>query len=520
MEQRTLKYLLKPSAYPEPTTAIHLIQTHVSFIFITDAFVYKIKKPVDFGFLNFSTLDRRRFYCNEEVRLNRRLCPDIYLGVVEVRESPGCAMINGEGTIVDYAVKMKKLPEERMLDRLLLEGKATTADIGRIARTVAEFHLNAERSEEIDWYGSTECIRRNWDENFQQIAEFSSVTISKRDLQIIRGWVETFLEENDRLFADRVSQGFIRDCDGDIHMENICLSDQVWIFDCIEFNSRFRYSDTAADIAFLLVDFDLCERPDFAALFLSEYSAVTGDRTLGEVLDFYKVYRAFVRGKVESFRLHDPNIPEKEKEAARGRATRYFRLARGYVIRRKLPPTLFITCGLMGSGKSTIAADLASELGLHRLSSDQVRKEIASVPEFSRVLAAYGTGIYSPESTTATYRELLLRAEKTLSAGESVIIDATFRSREERDLCRALAEKLSVPMRIIRTTSPEEAIKQRLDRRLSDSREVSDGRWELFQRQKEEFEQVGHDEPQQISLDTSLPLHDTIDAILSTMGLL
>lgn len=520
MEQRTLKSLLKPSAYPEPTTAVHLVQTHVSFIFITDAFAYKIKKPVDFGFLNFSTLDRRRFYCNEEVRLNRRLCPDIYLGVVEVRESTDGAMIDGEGNIVDYAVKMKRLPEERMLDRLLQEGKATAADIGRIARTVAEFHLNAERSEEIDWYGSTECIKRNWDENFQQIAEFSSATISKRDLRIIRDWVETFLAENDRLLADRVSQGFIRDCDGDIHMENICLADHVWIFDCIEFNSRFRYSDTAADIAFLLVDFDLHGRPDFSAQFLGEYAAATGDRTLEGVLDFYKVYRAFVRGKVESFRLHDPDIPENEKEAARERAIRYFRLARGYVVRRRLPPTLFITCGLMGSGKSTIASALASELGLHRLSSDQVRKELASVPEHSRVLAAYGTGIYSPESTAATYRELLARAEKALSAGQSVIIDATFRSRAERDLCRALAEKMSVPICIIRTTSPEGAIKQRLDLRLSDSREVSDGRWELFQRQKEEFEQVGYDEPQQISLDTSLPLHDTIDTVLNTMGML
>ena len=407
-----------------------------------------------------------------------------------------------------------------MLDRLLQEGEATAADIGRIARTVAEFHLNAERSEEIDRYGSTDSIRRNWDENFQQIDEFSSVTISARDLRTIRNWVETFLAENDGLFADRVSQGFIRDCDGDIHMENICLADRVWIFDCIEFNNRFRYSDTAADIAFLLVDFDLHDRPDFSALFLDEYAAINGDRTLGGVLDFYKVYRAFVRGKVESFRLHDPNIPEKEQEAARERAIRYFRLARGYVIRRRLPLTLFITCGLMGSGKSTIASALAVELGLHRLSSDQVRKEIASVPEFSRVLAGYGTGIYSPDATTATYRELLARAEKALSAGQSVIIDATFRSRAERDLCRALAEKLSVPMRILRTTSPEGAIKQRLDRRVSDSREVSDGRWELFQRQKAEFEQPGHDEPQQISLDTSLSLHDTIDIILGTMGLL
>jgi len=520
MEQRILQSLLKPSAYPEPTTSVHLVQTHVSFIFITDTHVYKIKKPVDFGFLNFSTLDRRRFYCDEEVRLNRRLCPDIYLGAVEVRELSGNAMIDGAGAIVDYAVKMKRLPEEKMLDRLLRKGEVTADDVRRIARTIAEFHLSAERNEEIDWYGSMECIRRNWDENFLQSAEFLSVTLGDQDLHIIREWVEAFLADKERLFADRVSRGYIRDCDGDIHMENICLADRVWIFDCIEFNKRFRYSDTAADIAFLLVDFDLLGRPDFSAMFLGEYSAATGDTTLGEVLDFYKVYRAFIRGKVESFRLHDPDIPEPEKEAARERAVRYFRLSRGYVIRHRLPPTLFITCGLMGSGKSTIAASLALELGLQRLSSDQVRKEIAGVPEYSRVLTPYGTGIYSPESTSATYGELLSRTEKLLSSGESVIVDASFRSREERDKFRLLADSLSLPIWIIRTTTPEEELKDRLDRRVSAPREASDGRWELFQRHKEEFGPIGSDEPRQISLDTTLPLHDSIDTILNVLGLL
>lgn len=520
MDQRILKSLLKPSAYPEPTTSVRLIQTHVSFIFITDHFAYKVKKPVDFGFLNFTTLDRRRFYCNEEVRLNRRLCPDIYLGVVEVRETPSGAAIDGEGEVLDFAVKMKRLPEDRMLDRLLSAGDVTDDDVRRIARVIGDFHLTAERSELIDSYGSRESIGRNWDENFQQIAEFAAVTIGQRDLRIIKEWGEQFLADHGRLFAERVDRGFVRDCDGDIHLENICLTDQVLVFDCIEFNNRFRYSDTAADIAFLLMDFDFHERPDLSGVFLSEYVAVTGDRDISRMLDFYKIYRAIVRGKVESFRLQDPDIPENEKQAARERAIRYFRLARGYVIRRKLPPTLIITCGLMGSGKSAIASGLAFELGIDLLSSDQVRKEIASVPKYSHAFSAYGTGIYSAEFNEATYGELLARAEKALGAGRSVIVDATFRRRTDRDRFRALAEKVSAPFHIIRTSAPETVIKERLDQRLASPGEVSDGRWELFRRQQEEFEPLGGDEPQQISLDTAPPLHDTIDIVLGALGIL
>ncbi|HEY6872407.1 MAG TPA: AAA family ATPase [Geobacteraceae bacterium] len=520
MEQRILQSLLAPSAYPEPTTSVRLLQTHVSLIFITDEFVYKIKKPVDFGFLNFSTLDRRRFYCTEEVRLNRRLSPDIYLGVVEVRESSCGVAFDGEGRVIDYAVKMKRLPEERMLDRLLREGKATDGDIRRIARTIAEFHLNAERSEEIGRYGSTENIRRNWDENFHQLGEFASLTLETRDLRIIREWVETFLAQQQGLFAGRVDQGYIRDCDGDIHMENICLTDRVWVFDCIEFNNRFRYSDTAADIAFLLMDFDFHDRPDFSDAFLSEYITVTGDRDVVRLLDFYKIYRAVIRGKVESFRLRDPDIPAGEKEAAKERAIRYFRLARGYIIRKKLPPALIITCGLMGSGKSTLAAALSLELGIETLSSDRVRKEIASVPEFSHVFSAYGTGIYSTEFDAETYRELRTRAEKALAAGRSVIVDATFRKKADRSRFRALAEEHSARFCIIQTTVPEHLARERLEQRAAKPREASDGRWELFRGQEEEFELIGADEPNHISLDTALSLHDTVDNVLHAMGIL
>lgn len=380
MKQQFLKSLLKPDAYPEPANSVRLLQTHVSFLFITDNFVYKIKKPVDFGFLNFTTIDRRRFYCNEEVRLNRRLCPEIYLGVVELRESASGATFRGEGNVIDYAVKMKRLPEERMLDRMLAEGKVTESDIRKIARVIAIFHLNAEHGGTIDENGGIAGIRRNWEENFRQIAEFVNISLAKMDLELIKKWVETFMTANEALFAERVTRGFIRDCDGDIHLENICLTSSICIFDCIEFNDCFRYIDTAADIAFLLMDLDYHDKSAFSAVFLDEYAAVTGDLEFMRLLDFYKIYRAVVRGKVESLKLFDPDIPEAEKISARDKARRYFRLARGYVIRQGRPPTLIITCGMMGSGKSAIASALAFEMGMEITSSDAVRKELANIP--------------------------------------------------------------------------------------------------------------------------------------------
>jgi len=279
MEQRFLRSLLLPSAYPEQTGAVELVQTHVSYIFLTDRFAYKVKKPVDLGFLNFSTLDRRRFYCNEEVRLNSRLCPHIYLGVVEIREAGGGASFAGTGRIIDYAVKMKRLPADRMLDRLVAAGKISENEIRVIARVIGEFHLRAERGSEINGYGSIETIRANWEENFRQTRRFEGDTLSRRDQRLMEEWVDRFIGDNAEIFARRVAGGFIRDCDGDLHMGNTCLDTDggICIFDCIEFTPRFRCGDTAADIAFLLMDFDVNRRPDLCGPFLDEYIRTTGD---------------------------------------------------------------------------------------------------------------------------------------------------------------------------------------------------------------------------------------------------
>ncbi|QWV98988.1 AAA family ATPase [Geomonas nitrogeniifigens] len=519
MDEKLIKSLLEAAAYPEPTAAVRLVETHVSFIFITDHFVYKVKKAVDYGFLDFTTLDRRRFYCGEEVRLNRRLCPEVYLGVVELRETAEGAGFNGGGKVVDYAVKMKRLPQERMLDHLLGEGAVCAADMVRIAQAVASFHAGAERSPQIDACASPGAIGENWEQNFRQSAPFVGSTLPAGELAGIRQWVDAFLSGNKTLFHTRIAGGFIRDCDGDLHSGNICLTDPVCIFDCIEFNEKFRHIDTAADLAFLLMDLEYAGRADLSRALLAAYCEASGDRGMAPLLDFYKAQRAFVRGKVTSLRLAQPGQSPEESAAVRTAARRYFRLSRGYTLRDRLTPTLVLTCGLSGSGKSTLAAELSRELGLDLVRSDLVRKALAGVPAAGvEPSAAYREGIYGEEMDRTTYGALLVEAERSLSGGRGIVVDATFRRRQDRERFRQLAARLAVPFLIVETRCSSEAARERLERRRHDPAEVSDARWEQYQRQQAEFESPAPGES--LLIDSALPVWDGADRVLAAMGLL
>jgi len=514
MIRTTLKSLLKPDAYPEAVTRVELVQTHVSYIFLTDRHAYKIKKPVDFGFLNFSTIDRRRFYCNEEVRLNRRLCPDIYEGVVELRETPSGAAFHGSGAIIDYAVKMKRLPADRMLDKLVDAGAVTPATMRRISSVIAEFHRTALMSPAIAEYGRLERIMFNWQENFEQMVPFENLTLPAQERESIRSWVAEFAAGHTNLFQQRVDNGFIRECDGDIHLENICLDDDaVHIFDCIEFNERFRCCDTAADIAFLLMDLDYHGRHDLSDDVIDEYVSRTGDQGLAALVDFYKIYRAFVRGKVESFRLNDSGINPDDQAQARKRAAGYFRLVRGYIERRRLKPALYITCGLMGSGKSTLASQLAFELGIASFNSDKTRKQIMGVPPDTPVRDAFGEGLYDRQSTEATYAELLNRAENQLQKGASVVIDAGFLHKAQRTPFAGLAKRLAVPLIILQVVCSEAENKSRLQEREATGKSLSDGRLELLALQSAGLETPDETEGTLIPLSSNAPPTTLVDEI-------
>ena len=320
---------MKPEAYDEDPGHIELVQTHISFVFLTQNFVYKVKKAVNLGFLDFTTLEKRRFFCEKELELNRRLCGDMYLEVVPINRS-NVIKIKGEGETVEYAVKMKRIPQEKMLSSLLEENKVDEKLVGRIAKIIADFHSKAETNKRISEFGSLAIIETNWKENFEQTEEFVGKSISLKDFKQIQERVEDFLKRNTSLFEKRIADGRVRDCHGDIHSGNIFVADRVYIFDAIEFNERFRYSDVASDVAFLAMDLDFKERTDLSNFFIENYVKYSGDRELTKLLPFYKCYRAYVRGKVVSFKLKDPNVSVKEKKAAMKEAKAYFKLASAY----------------------------------------------------------------------------------------------------------------------------------------------------------------------------------------------
>lgn len=328
-QKQVVQALLQPNAYPEETGKIELVQTHISFVFLTKNYVYKVKKAVNFGFLDFSTLDKRRFFCEKELELNRRLCPEIYLEVVSINKS-GSIKINGSGETIEYALKMKRLPQERIMTVLLKEDKVDKKTINAIAQIVAQFHSQAQTNSEISQFGSLKIVKTNWDENFAQTTKYINQTIPKADFDFMQNKINIFIDKNKDLFEQRISDKRVRDCHGDLHSGNIFVTDKICIFDAIEFNDRFRYSDVASDIAFLAMDLDYQQKSDLADYFIAQYLAYSKDAQLKQMLPFYKCYRAYVRGKVISFKLEDPNIKSEEKNAAIKEAHAYFRLAAEY----------------------------------------------------------------------------------------------------------------------------------------------------------------------------------------------
>ncbi len=329
VQKQVVQALMKPEAYDEEPGQIELTQTHISFVFLTRNFVYKVKKAVDLGFLDFTTLEKRRFFCEKELELNKRLCGDMYLEVVPINRS-NVIKIKGEGETVEYAVKMTRMPQEKMMNKLLEENKVDSKIIDRIAKIIAEFHSKAETNRRINEFGSLAIIETNWKENFEQTQEFVGKTITMEDFKLIRERIDDFMKRNAPFFGKRMAEGRVRDCHGDIHSGNIFVTDRIYIFDAIEFNERFRYSDVASDIAFLAMDLDFKERTDLSNFFIERYVKYSGDQELMTLLPFYKCYRAYVRGKVTSFKLKDPNVGGEEKSAAIKEAKSYFKLASIY----------------------------------------------------------------------------------------------------------------------------------------------------------------------------------------------
>lgn len=483
--------LLKPEAYSPPVSRVELVQTHISYVFITDNFVYKIKKPVDFGFVNFSTLEKRRHFCFQEVELNKRLSPDVYLGVEEVREHNGSFSIGGSGTTVEYAVKMRLLPRDRIMSVMLARDEVTRSHVEDIAGILARFHAGASTSLEISEFGKLDGpgVGRNVLENFEQTEKYIGKTISRERWGRVKSYATGFMGSNKGLFERRVESGKIRDCHGDTHSAQIFLADKTYIVDCIEFNDRFRYTDVINDIAFLAMDLDYNGRPDLSAAFVSKYEHESGDTEGLRLLDFYKCYLAWVRAKISNFQLDDPHLAEKERAAAAKNAEDYFDLAEHYAYKSKRP-LLIVMSGLSGSGKSSVARRLGATLNAKIVLSDVVRKTLAGVPLTEHRSERFGGGIYTPEMTKRTYDEMYRQAKEEAAAGRSVVLDAAFLRSAERIKARKTADEANADFYIIECVCSDDEVRRRLDRRVRSGSSPSDATFDTYQMQKKSAEPV------------------------------
>jgi len=322
--------LLDPKIYPHSPQSVQMVQTQMSILFLTGHYVYKIKKPVDLGYLDYTTLEKRKFFCDRELNLNRRLSPHVYLEVVPIVQQKDRIVLGGEGQLIEYAVKMRQLPAERMMDVLLSKNLVSNEMVQQVAQKVAAFHEQAETSPEISGYGGLATIRTNTQENFAQTKKYVGLSVSPGQYQSIKTYADTFTEHNARLFEKRVREGRIRDCHGDLHSAHICFNNGISIYDCIEFNDRFRYCDVAAEVAFLAMDLDYYGHPELSRHFVNAYVKTSQDEEILRLLNFYKCYFAYVRGKVGSFKLDDALVPNEEKASTLAVAKRYFEVAQSY----------------------------------------------------------------------------------------------------------------------------------------------------------------------------------------------
>lgn len=470
------------------------VETHISHVFFAGDLVYKIKKPVRFSFLDYSTPKRRKYFLYEELRLNRRLAPSVYLGVLPIsRESHGW-QLGSDARPVEYALIMRRLPPRRMLDFLLDHDQVTPQMMWSVAGTLASFHARAATGEEINAAAHPQMIRKLWDDNLADIQPFVGGLLDAEAFEALRDFGGHFVTKNSELLMRRLHEGRVREVHGDLHCEHICFAPEgIQIFDCIEFSPQLRYCDSASEVAFLVMDMEFHGAPSLAREFLGRYQALMDDRELSLLLPFYKAYRALVRGKVAALRSNGVSAP----------ASRYFDLAYRSVW-EEFKPFLVVVTGLTGSGKSTLARELGQRLGLPVISSDATRKALSGSLEPR--LAPYEEGIYSPSMTEKTYAEMAKEAEGLIVKGEGVILDATFSRRVHRESILGLAAKYKIPSAMVQCRSSEEVLRERLRTRAEEGGDLSDGRWEIYLQQKAAFQPI-EEVPREgyLVLDTEAP---------------
>jgi hypothetical protein len=478
-QKRLLAFLAEPASYPHAPASVELIQTHISIVALAPPYVYKVKKAVDFGFLDFTTLEQRRYYCEEEVRLNRRLCDDLYLGVTPLYATTNGLSFDEGDEVVEWAVKMRQLDPTFFLDAWLDRGELQETHLDRVAQRLAAFYAHLPGSPGAAEWGRPPRLRISIDENFEQSDEMVGPIVSRPAFEALRFYMDRFVDAHAGLLHQRRSDGYVVEGHGDLRLEHIHLTeDRVCIYDCIEFSQRLRAVDVASDVAFLAMDLDMHDRPRLGRYVAEQMASTLQDPDLLRLMDFYKSYRAHVRAKVEGFQ--DVNdMPPSEQQQHRQRSQRYFQLALRYAVAGSAP-LVVIVMGGVATGKSTQAAHLGEMLGWPVLSSDRIRKEQASVPLHERPDPATREELYASQRTEAVYAALAEQSLNHAAEDRGSILDATYSRSAHRDALRRRLQDQHLSYCFVELTAPTEVIRSRLKQREQGGGGVSDARLDDF----------------------------------------
>lgn len=513
--------MMERAFYPHAPDRVELRQTHISHVFLAGEHVYKVKKPVRFAFLDFSTLERRLRFSREELRLNRRLAPDVYLGVAPILPKERGFQLGPEESeppeAVEYAVHMRRLPEARALDRLLAQGRIGEPAIRRIVDTIVPFHREASTRAAKRW-GSSTAIRELVRENWTETERFVGKTLSAERFAEIRGFFDRALVDLAPRMDERMRAGRVREGHGDLRAEHIVLADGgVSIFDAVEFSERLRTVDVASEIAFLVMDLDFLGAPLLARRLAELYAEATGDPDLFVVLPFYACHRAAIRGKVESLKSEETEVSSAERDNARARAGRYFQLAARYT-RAPSASALVLVCGLPASGKTTVARALADVTGFSVFHSDGVRKRLAGADPGARTEEAMLSILYGEAFQRATYDKLFACAAESLDVLLGAIVDATFRERRERQRFVELARSRGVLALVVECRVGENQVRRRMEARAQSERSLSDATLEVYLRARETFEPIGGEPGASvIVVDGAAPAEATAESIVEKL---
>ncbi len=489
--------LTEPGAYGHPAARIEVIETHISWVLLAGDYAYKIKKPVVLPFVDFGTLAARRRYCQDELRLNCRLAPQIYLDVVPITGSVESPKVGGSGTALEYAVKMRRFDQDSLFDHLLGRGALRPELIDRLAERIAAFHAQAPATTDPE-FGTPHKVLQPALDNFSEMLPYAD-SRRRATLETLADWTREAFRRLEPVFAMRHRDGWVRDCHGDLHLRNIALIDGRPVpFDCIEFSAEFRWIDVTNEVAFLVMDLFDRGRPGLGYRFLDGYLAATGDYAGVAVLRFYLVYRALVRAKIHGLRARQVNADPREAERLQAAADHYLALAAD--IARGEKPALILMHGFSGAGKSRVAAALAEALGAIRVRSDVERKRLFGLSGTARSRTQVNAGIYARGASARTYTRLAELANTIVTAGYPAILDAAFLARWQREPMHELASKLGAPLWIVDCTADNDILRERVAARAARGSDASEATLEVLEHQMTSHEPLTAAEQKRVML--------------------